>query len=104
MRIKKLDQVYTKDNVHLGKAHCLYHRTTEIRPEWGYYATYVYMVSFQLGDDYYVPTDFIAGRDPHNGHIILTVTEKKVANNTWTRLPDFVARGDASKEELAERE
>ncbi|MCI0398656.1 MAG: hypothetical protein L0332_34205 [Chloroflexi bacterium] len=104
MSIKKLDQVYTKDNRHLGKAHRLYHRTTEIRPKWEHYATYVHVESFELGDDFYVPTDFVAGRDPQTGYIILTVTGKKVENKTWTRLPDFILRGEARKEELAERE
>jgi hypothetical protein len=60
-------------------------------------------VSFELGDDFYVPTDFVAGRDPQTGHITLTVTEKKVANKTWTRLPDFILHGEARQEELAER-
>jgi len=100
MGIRKFDQVYTKDNRHLGVAHRLYHRLNDVRPEWEYYATYMLVESFKLGDDFYVPTDFVAGRNPQTGHIMLTVTENKVETNTWTRQPDFILRGEAGLEEL----
>ena len=103
MGIKILDQVFTKDKRHLGVAQRLYHRTSDIRPEWEYYATYLLVESFALGDDFYVPTDFVAGRDPQTGHIMLNVTERKVENNTWTRRPDFILRGEARPEELVDR-
>ena len=104
MDIQKLDQVYTKDNQHLGAAHRLYHRINEVRPEWQYYATYLQVDSFALGDNFFVPTEFVAGRDSQTGHIMLTVTERKVENKTWTRRPDFISRGEARQEELAGRE
>jgi len=100
MAIRKLDQVYTQDNRHLGVAQRLYHRITDIRPEWEYYATYMLVNSFAFGDDFYVPTDFVAGRDPQTGHIMLTVTGRNVETNSWTRQPDFVLRGEARQEEL----
>ncbi|HSM55886.1 MAG TPA: hypothetical protein VK879_07000 [Candidatus Sulfomarinibacteraceae bacterium] len=103
MEINKLDQVYTKDHHHLGVAHRLYHRTHDVRPGWKHYATYMLVQSFVQGDDFYVPTDFVAGRDSQTGHIVLTVTEKDVETKTWTRLPDFVLHGEASSEELADR-
>ncbi len=103
MDIKKLDQIYSRDRQQLGVTQRLYHRTHDIRPGWKHYATYILVQSFVQGDDYYIPTDFVAGRDPQTGHILLTVTEKNVETKTWTRLPDFILHGEATTEELAER-
>ncbi|MDT8307721.1 MAG: hypothetical protein RRC07_17435 [Anaerolineae bacterium] len=103
MEINKLDQVYTKDDHHLGVAQRLYHRTHDVRPGWKHYAAYMLVQSFAQGNSFYVPTDFVAGRDPQTGHIVLTVTAKDVETRTWARLPDFVLHGEASSEELAER-
>lgn len=103
MDIKKHDQVYTRDRQQLGAAQRLYHRTRDVRPGWKHYATYILVQSFAQGDDFYVPTDFVGGRDPQAGHIVLTVTEKDVETKTWTRLPEFVLHGEASSEELSDR-
>jgi hypothetical protein len=103
MDINKLDPVYTRDHQYLGAAHRLYHRTHGIRPGWKHFATYMLVQSFAQGDDFYVPTEFIAGRDPQAGHIMLTVTEKDVETKTWTRLPEFVLHGEANIEELVDR-
>lgn len=103
MDIKKLDQVYTRDRQQLGVAQRLYHRTHDVRPTWEHYATYILVQSYAQGDDFYVPTEFVSGRDPQTGHIALTVTEKDVETKTWTRLPEFVLHGEAGREELMDR-
>ena len=103
MNMNRLDEVYTKDNQHLGAAQRLYHRTTEVRPELKYYETYMLVGSIALGDNFYVPTDFLAGRDPQTGRIVLSVTGRNVEKKTWTRLPDFILHGEARTEELAAR-
>ena len=100
LRFKKFDEFVTRDEIVLGEAHRVYHRTGEVDPELMLYASYVHVVSLATGDDYYVPTDFIVGRDPATGVIRLSVTMKQVEALTWTRIPDFVAHGQAREEAL----
>ena len=97
LKLKKLMDVWTKDGKHLGQAEHLFHRTEEIKPEWGFYPHYLYVFSFDVGDDYYVPTDFIAET---NGKVTLSVTMDEVMEKTWTRLPNFIMEGKAEKEDL----
>jgi hypothetical protein len=103
LELHKFDRIWTKDGVHLGEAHRLYHRIKDIDPGLKLYATYLHVVSFGDGDDYYVPTDFIGGYDANTGRVALVTTMKGVMNETWTRLPDFIARDEAVKEELPPR-
>ncbi len=104
MNIYKYHPIYTQDGIRLGEAHCLYHRTKDIRPEWQLYASYVHVVSLEMGDDFFVPTAFIAGPDPETGKMVLTVPMHEVERQTWTRLPDFIWRREAKEEMLPERE
>ena len=101
LQLYKFDEIWTRDGYLLGEAYNLCHRTQDIDPVLQLYATYLYVVSFDIGDDYYVPLDFIAGREP-DGRVTLAVTMKQVQNRTWTRIPDFVARGQARHEALPE--
>jgi hypothetical protein len=103
-QIRKHDEVWTADNIRLGVAHQLVHRTGDINPQLQLYATYLRVKNFELGQGYYVPTDFIAGRDPATGQIRLTLPFKTVTARTWTRMPQFVLSGLARMEELPERE
>lgn len=97
--IKRGEEVWTSDGDRLGTVRRLHHRQEEINPELELYATYLHVVSFDLGDDFYVPTDYIDGRDK-NGRILLTESMQKIQDRTWTRLPDFVAQGKDKEEEL----
>ena len=47
-----------------------------------------------------VETDFITGYIPANDHINLIEPMKTVQENTWNRLPDFVAPGETECEDL----
>jgi hypothetical protein len=47
-----------------------------------------------------VETDFITGYIPANNHINLTEPMKTVQENTWNRLPDFVAHGETECEDF----
>ena len=47
-----------------------------------------------------VETDFITGYIPANDHINLTEPMKTVQENTWNRLPDYVAHGETECEDL----
>jgi len=48
-----------------------------------------------------VETDFITGYIPANDHINLTELMKTVQENTWKRVPDFVAHGETECEDLS---
>ncbi|MCI0394894.1 MAG: hypothetical protein L0332_17090 [Chloroflexi bacterium] len=98
--IKRLEEVWTADNKKLGLAQSLFHRLGGVDPELGFYDTYLEVENFEYGDDYYVPTDFIKGRDPKTGRVMLSISLQKVMERTWSRLPDFVAHGQARKELL----
>jgi hypothetical protein len=102
--IKKLDEVWTSDDVRLGIAHRLFHRSADVNPELQLYGSYLQVKNFDVGDDYYVPTDYIASRDPASGRIRLTVPFQTAMAQTWTRLPQFALTGLARQEELAESE
>jgi hypothetical protein len=99
--IKKLDEVWTADGKRLGVARTLFHRQGDADPALKLYRSYLGVTSFDYGDDYYVPTDFIAAYDGDQGRVTLSVTLQKVQEYTWSRLPGFVASGMSQREELA---
>lgn len=101
--IKKLDEVWTKDEKKLGLAQELYHRLDGINPDLLYYASYLEVESFEYGITYFVPTDFIAPRDAEGERVMLTVSLEKVMKRTWFVMPDFIVRGEARKEALEEK-
>lgn len=91
--IRKLDEVWTADGQRLGLAHHLYHRPDGVNPAVGDYGSYLDIANFEFGDDYYVPTDFIAGRDAQTGRVTLSVTFRQIMERTWNRMPFFIVRG-----------
>jgi hypothetical protein len=93
------DEVWSKDDLKLGLAARLYHRPEGADPEVKYYDTYLHVEDFELGLHYYVPTDFIAETDDQR-RLILSTTRKQVLKNTWDRVPNFVAAGEAEVVEL----
>jgi hypothetical protein len=100
LEIKMLDEVWTSDDRPLGFAQRLYHRRGQIDPDLLLFASYLLVANYQFGDDYYVPTDFIAGRDPASGRVALSVTAAEALRRAWSRQPDFVAFNDALEEPL----
>jgi hypothetical protein len=100
LKITNLERVWTKDGHHLGEAHRLYHRTHDINPEWEFYKTYLQVVSFEKGESYYIPTEFIADYAQEDEEIYLTVTMKELMDRTWFRTPDFIALSDDEIEVL----
>jgi hypothetical protein len=98
----KLDEVWTADEQKLGLAHYLYHRTDEVNPELQYYASYLEVESFEFGEIYYIPTDFVESREPDSNRINLAVDLNTVLKRTWARMPDFIAHNIAKKENLNE--
>ena len=98
--ISKLEEVWTADDKKLGVANAVYHRLEGVNPELKYYASYLHVQNFDLGDDYYIPTDFIKGRDPETGLLVLKTTFHKILENTWTRMPEFILHGNGRIEKL----
>lgn len=100
LKINKLDEVWTADHIKLGLAKRVFHREQGVNPGLELYASYLKIGNFDLGTNIYVPIDFIHDRDS-NG-IELTVTFEDVQKNTWSRMPHFIAHGEARREELPE--
>ena len=93
MLIKYLDEIWTADGFKLGVARRLHYRPEEeVNPDEQLYAAYLEVENFELGDDYYVPIAFIAGRDESTDRILLAVSMRKVMQHTWSRAPEFVAK------------
>jgi hypothetical protein len=101
--IAHLEEVWTADGRKLGLAEQLYHRLGPADLGLQLYASYLQVDNFDFGSAYFVPTEFIAGRDPESGRIELTATAREVEARTWTRMPDFVAHGSAQVESLPAR-
>jgi len=99
--INKLEEVWTADDKKLGVANAIYHRLEGVNPELKYYASYLHVQNFDYGDDYYIPTDFIDGRDQKTGKLSLRKTFHEVLENTWTRMPEFVLQGNGLIEKLS---
>ncbi len=98
--IRKLDELWTADNKKLGLAQQLFHRLADINPNLQLYASYLEVKDFDYGEVFYVPTDFITGRDVETGRLTLDVTYNDVMKRTWFRMPEFVVRGQGRKETL----
>jgi len=99
LKINKFDEIWTADRIRLGLAERIYHREEDVNPDLELYSSYLEIESFDLGYNYYIPFDFI--HDDHDAEgIELTVTFEAVQKNTWSRMPFFIAHGEARIEEL----
>ena len=100
--IGKLDEIWTADEEKLGLAQHLYYREEGIDPDLQLYESYIEIENYELGDVFYVPSDFVSGRSDEDHRIRLSVTFSEVLKPTWTRMPHFVAHGEGRKEDLPE--
>lgn len=100
--IKHLDMVFTKNDEKLGKAIALFSRREddEVNPALKLYGTYLEIANEDLGDVFFVPTDFIASTAA--GKVNLSIDMKTIQTETFTRKPQFVAWGHAVKQDLPE--
>lgn len=99
MVIKANAEVWTKDGVRLGTARRWHYRPEEeVHPEDLLFASYLEVENFDLGDSFFVPDVYLAGRRDGNERVEVDATMKEVEHWTWTRRPDFVAvmRGRAA--------
>jgi len=88
--IKKFDEIWTADGKKLGIAYKIFHRQEEVNPDLQLYESYISVVNFEYGEEYFVPTDFIEGRDPETGNLLLSIPFARVMDMTCFRMPDFV--------------
>lgn len=90
--------VWTSDEQKLGVARAWHHRPAdEIEPQYQLYAKYLEVESFELGDSFFVPSEYVVVED---GGVWVDATMKQVLNRTWSRLPDFVYRKTGRIERL----
>lgn len=102
LSINHLDPVFTADDTELGVAVALFHRLNEaeINPQLKLYASYLEVSNENLGDVFYIPTEFIDHTE--GNQVRLSIPMKTVQHETMTRKPDFIAFGKAQKEMLPE--
>lgn len=92
--VRDRDEVWTSDNYKLGVARALHYRRPEdVNPEEQLYAVYLEVVSYELGDDLFIPTEFLAEREETNKRVTVEVPLKVVMQRTWWRAPEFAANG-----------
>lgn len=93
IEVKARDEIWTSDGFKLGVARTLHYRPQEeVNPEEQLYAAYLEIVNYELGDDFYVPTDFLQEPDEDEGRIKLEVEMKDVQHRTWSRAPEFAVQ------------
>lgn len=98
--IKKLDEVWSTDQKLLGLAQTLHVREEGVDPELQLFGAYLQVENYDLGEIFYVPTDFITSRIDANKKIVVSATFTEALRKTWTRMPDFVAQGNGQKVDL----
>lgn len=99
--IKRQDRVVTADGYLLGLARNLHHRPeVDVNADDQLYSVYLEVDNFELGDDFFVPLEFILDRDPETRTINLDATMKEALQLTWSRMPEFVALMRGRKELL----
>lgn len=100
-KVYKNDRVETADGRYLGTAFSLHQRQDEVEPELELYGLYLKTWNEQMGDWFFIPTDFIQSVEPEAKSVTLSVDFATVQKETWSRLPDFIARAQDLEIELA---
>lgn len=91
--VRGRDEVWTSDDFKLGVARALHFRPPqEVNPEEQLYAVYLEVVNFELGDEFFIPTDFLEPRDEAGGRVEVVFPMKGIMQRTWSRAPEFVAK------------
>lgn len=99
--IKRQDRVETADAYLLGVARNLHYRPEEeVNAGDQLYSVYLEVNNYELGDDFFVPLEFVLDRDPETKTVTLDATMKEALQLTWSRMPEFVALIRGRKELL----
>lgn len=97
-KIKKGDEVFTADGVSLGQSLVVYRRLSQVNPGLKLYEYYLETVKLSMGDEFYVPIDFIDRYDNEIVHLSLTMAQ--VQRETMMRMPKFIALRQGERIEL----
>ncbi|MCB0540058.1 MAG: hypothetical protein KDE33_21250, partial [Bacteroidetes bacterium] len=89
------------DGHDIGHALRLHHRQNDVNPDLKLYGSYLELFSIPFGGATYIPTDFIRDYDPADNKLLLSVTLKDIAKETWNRMPLFIAHRQTTIEPLA---
>ena len=100
---KRLSEVRTSDGYRLGLGQRLFRRISGVNAADLLYEKYLEVENYDLGSTYFIPTDFIEDEESGPGVIMLSRTFDQVQENTWYRMPTFVARGEGEIESLPEK-
>ena len=99
--IREGEEVWTSDGVLLGVARALFYRPAdEVNVLHKLYAVYLEVVNFVVGDDIFIPLDFLEAREGPDEPLTMTVPVKVVLQEQWSRAPEFVAMGWGHKQAL----
>ena len=102
-KIYRNSDVRTADGRRLGTVQGLYRRPegAEVDPDLKLFAYYMEVVNLDIGDDFYVPTDYIERID--GGEIWLTRNFDEIQGETLMREPRFIAHGNGLNVHLLDR-
>ena len=89
--LKKFAKVITSDDTYLGEVVHLRLRMGEADVDLKLYAAYLDVTRLEIGARYYVPTDFVAGYEPEEERVVLSVPFSVVQDESWDRQPQFIA-------------
>ena len=94
-QLKKNLPVLTAEGLRLGQTHTLYNRLSPAEPQLKLFAHYLMVVNFTIGDEFYVPTDYIDEAKSDETAVWLTRTKKEIEAEQLTALPRFIAGNQA---------
>ncbi|MGB1250062.1 MAG: hypothetical protein ACPG8W_05470 [Candidatus Promineifilaceae bacterium] len=92
------DPVMTADGRQLGVAQRIY-RTVEDDPiETTSYNEHLKVISFETGENFFIPLEFI--NDRADGQVSLTLTYREVLNSAFDHMPRYIAYEVGTKQAL----
>ncbi len=99
--IQEGDRVLSADGYDLGVARSLHYRPAEeVNPQEQLYAVYLQVMNFEMGDEFYIPVDFLEPRGEEQEVVRLSVPVRFVQRRAWSRAPEFVAMQLGTTERL----
>lgn len=79
--------VITADKYLLGQTHSFQNRVETGKTHYGPYPTYLVVKNFSIGDDFFIPTNFIDVEKSTESEIWLTITDKQIREKNFTVRP-----------------
>lgn len=79
--------VITKDKYLLGQTHAFFNRVPSGKPHYGPYPTYLVVKNFTIGDDFYIPTEFVDVERSSEQEIWLSITDGDIREKQFSIRP-----------------